>query len=179
MRSIVTCAVCVVLMTSAVAIGGGDDYAVREKAVVRPEVLPDKASVYVLRPAKMGMAIRMWAFADDTVLGLTKGDTYAHAYLDPGSYTFWGRAENVSAIDQEVEAGKTYYLKQSVKMGGLKARVKVEFLDDAEGLKALEKCKSFSKLTDAGRARAAEIAAEKQDVADEKADERAAKESGH
>lgn len=179
MRSIVTCAVCVVLLSSVVAFGGDDDYAVREKAVVRPEVLPDKASVYVVRPAKMGSAIRMWAFADDTVLGLTKGDTYAHAYLDPGSYTFWSRAENVSAVEQTVEAGMTYYLKQSVKMGGLKARVKVEFLSEAEGLEALEKCKSFSKLTDAGTARAAEIAAEKEAVADEKAEERAAKESGH
>ena len=135
----------------------------------RPEVLPDKASVYIVRPAKMGMAIRMWAFADDTVLGLTKGDTYAHAYLEPGEYTFWSRAENVSAVKHTVEAGKTYYFKQKVKMGGLKARVSVEFLSDAEGQETLDKCASFSKLTDAGRARAAEIAAEKQVIADEKA----------
>ena len=169
MRAVVICAVLVVLMAPAVAISGDEDYAVREKAVVRPEVLPDKASVYIVRPAKMGMAIRMWAFADDTVLGLTKGDTYAHAYLEPGEYTFWSRAENVSAVKKTVEAGKTYYFKQKVKMGGLKARVSVEFLSDAEGQEVLDKCASYSKLTDAGRARAAEIAAEKQEVADEKA----------
>jgi hypothetical protein len=170
MRSLVIAAVCVVLTATTLAVAGDEeDFAVREKAAVRPEVLPDKASVFVVRPAKMGMAIRMWAFADDTVLGLTKGDTYAHAYLEPGEYTFWSRAENVSAVKQAVEAGKTYYFKQGVKMGGLKARVSVEFLSEAEGLEVLEKCASYSTLTEAGKTRAAEIAAEKSEVADEKA----------
>jgi hypothetical protein len=171
MRSIVIGAVCFVLLLGG-QVAAEEDYAVREKAVVRPEVLPDKASVYVVRPAKMGMAIRMWAFANDTVLGLTKGDTYAHAYLEPGEYTFWSRAENVSAVNQVVEAGKTYYLKQKVKMGGLKARVSVEILSDAEGLEVLEKCASFSTLTEAGKVRAAEIAAEKGEIAEEKAVEK-------
>lgn len=173
MRSFVIGAVCVVLAAPLLAVAGDEeDYAVREKAVVRPEVLPDKASVYVVRPAKMGMAIRMWAFADDTVLGLTKGDTYAHAYLDPGLYTFWSRAENVSAVVQTIEAGKTYYLKQSVKMGGLKARVKVEFLSDEEGEYVLGRCNQYSTLTDTGKRRAAEIAAEKYETAQDKADDR-------
>jgi hypothetical protein len=173
MRSLVVGVVCVALLSSSMAVAGDDnDFAVREKTVVRPEVLPDKASVFVLRPAKLGMAIRMWAFADDTVLGLTKGDTYAHAYLEPGEYTFWSRAENVSAVKQVVEAGKTYYFKQKVKMGGLKARVSVEFLSESEGLEVLEKCASFSTLTEAGKARAVEIAAEKKDVAEEKAAEK-------
>jgi hypothetical protein len=171
MRAVIICAVLVVLMASAFAMAGDEDYAVREKAVVRPEVLPDKASVYIVRPAKLGMAIRMWAFADDRVLGLTKGDTYAHAYLEPGEYTFWSRAENVSAVKYTVEAGKTYYFKQKVKMGGFKARVSVEFLSDAEGQAVLDKCAKFSTLTDAGKARAAEIAAEKEAVAEEKAAE--------
>jgi len=170
MRNCVALAVCVVLIAP-VVVGAGekDDYAVREKKVVRPDVLPDMASIYIVRPAKMGMAIRMWAFADNTALGLTKGDTYAHAYLEPGEYAFWSRAENVSAVKKTVEAGKTYYFKQQVKMGGLKARVSVEFLSDTEGLEALDKCASFSVLTDAGKVRAAEIAAEKRDTADEKA----------
>ena len=173
MRSFVIGAVCVVLMWPALGIAGDEeDYAVREKRVARPDVLPDKASIYVVRPAKMGMAIRMWAFADDTVLGLTKGDTYAHAYLEPGLYTFWSRAENVSAVIQTVEAGKTYYLKQAVRMGGLKARVEIGFLSDEEGEHVLGRCNQFSTLTEAGRARAAEIAAEKLETAKEKADDR-------
>ena len=176
MRASAVCALCVVLfVVGTAAAGDEEDYAVRENKVVRPEVLPDKALIYVVRPAAMGTAIRMWAFADDTVLGLTKGDTYTTAYLDPGAYTFWARAENVSAVEHTVEAGKSYYLKQAVKMGGLKARVSVEFLSDEEGKRLLEKCASYSTLTEAGRARAAEIAAEKRDVAEEKSAKRVAK----
>ena len=172
MRAVTICAACSVLLFAGGAVAGNeDDYAIRKKEVVRPEVRSDKATVYIVRPAKMGAAIRMWAFADDIALGLTKGGTYAHAYLEPGDYTFWSRAENVSAVIQTVEAGKTYYFKQKVKMGGLKARVSVEFLSDADGREALEKCKSYSILTDSGKVRAAEIAAEKREKADEKAAE--------
>jgi hypothetical protein len=103
------------------------------------------------------------------VLGLTKGDTFAFAYVEPGERLFWSRAENVSALTTNVEAGKTYYLKQNVRMGGLKARVKLEILDETEGHEMLEKCGHHSTLTDAGKARAAEIAAEKLAVAKEKA----------
>lgn len=180
MRGFGTCVLCCVLLVAAVATGGDkDDYAIREKKTVRPEALPDKALVYVVRPASMGSAIRMWAFADDTVLGLTKGHTYATASLEPGTYIFWARAENVSAVEHTVEAGTTYYLKLAVRMGGLKARVSVEFLDDAEGQKSLAKCGRYSTLTDAGRARAAEIVAEKQSVAEEKWAEHAAKDKSH
>lgn len=171
MRSLVTGAVCVVLLFGG-QVTAEEDYAVRVPAGDKPEPVADKALVFVVRPANTGMAIRMWAFADDTVLGLTKGDTYTHAYLDPGMYTFWSRAENVSAVVHTVEAGKTYYLKQAVRIGGLKARVHVEFLSDEEGEYVLGRCDHQSTLTEAGRARAAEIAAEKHDVAKDKADDR-------
>jgi hypothetical protein len=169
MRVAVVCAVCCALFTPGIECADDEDFAVREKAVVRPEVLPDKALIYIVRPTSAGTAIRMWAFADDSVLALTKGDTYAFAYLEPGDHLFWSRAENVSALTATVEAGKTYYLKQSVRMGGLKARVRLEIIDETEGQEMLAKCGHHSTLTDAGKARAAEIAAEKLAVAQEKA----------
>lgn len=172
MRALVICLTCCALFAPGICCSEEEDFAVREKAVVRPEVLPDKALIYVVRPAVGGTAVRMWAFADETALGVTRGDTYTHAYLDPGEYTFWSRAENVSALKQSVEAGKTYYLKQAVKMGGLKARVAIEFLSEAEGREVLDKCAHHSTLTEAGKTRAAEIAAEKLAAAEEKAAER-------
>lgn len=159
------------LLVSTVGLAGDPDYAVRENGGPMFENQPDKASVYVVRPANMGKAIRIWAFADESVIGLTKGNTYTHVYLDPGTYIFWSRAENVSAIEYEVAAGQTYFIKHKVKMGGLKARVRTEFLSEEEGLAALKKCEKYSTLTDAGKARGAEISAEKYAVAKEKASE--------
>jgi hypothetical protein len=172
MRSLAVVLALVVLPWGGPVTAEEEDYAVRVKAGEKPGPVADKASVFVVRPAQTGMVIRMWAFAEDIALGLTKGDTYAHAYLEPGMYTFWSRAENVSAVVHTVEAGKTYYLKQAVRIGGLKARVHVEFLTDEEGAYVLGRCNYYSTLTDAGLARAAEIAAEKREIAKEKADDR-------
>jgi len=171
MHRVVVCLLCVML-PAAVLCAGNPDFAVREKGGPRPEANPDKASVYIVRPANVGKAIRIWAFADESALGMTKGNTYTHVYLDPGSYIFWSKAENVSAMEFAVEAGKTYFFKQKAKVGALKARVKVEFLEETEGREALEKCEKYSTLTDAGRARAAEIAAEDFSTAREKAADR-------
>lgn len=168
MRHVVVSLLCLVLMAAALP-AADKDYAVRVKGGPTPEAQPDKASVYIVRPANMGKAIRIWAFADETVLGLTKGNTYTHVYLDPGTYVFWSRAENVSAVEYAVVAGETYYFKQKVKMGGFKARVRAEFLSEDEGLEALKKCEKYSTLTEAGKARGGEIVAEKYATAKEKA----------
>jgi hypothetical protein len=82
-------AMCAVLLTPFAAVADEEDFAVREKAVVRPEVFPEMASIYVVRPAKGGMAIRMWAFADDTVCVHRDTPTPCKAY------TFWARARTV------------------------------------------------------------------------------------
>ena len=63
----------VVLVLMAVPVLAGD-IAVIKKGGPRPEASPDRASIYVVRPATMGWAIRIWAFADDMPLGVTKGE---------------------------------------------------------------------------------------------------------
>lgn len=161
----------IVVLAAPAALAGDEDFAVREKGGPKPEPKADQASVYVVRPANVGRAIRIWAFADEQSLGMTKSNTYTHHYLDPGTYIFWAKAENVSAEELTVEAGKTYFLKQKVKVGVLKARVKVEFLSEDEGWKALEECEKHSTLTDAGIARAEEIVSEDYAKAREKAAE--------
>lgn len=159
----------VIAMLAATApVAAGEDYAVREKGGPRPEAKPDQASVYIVRPANLGKAIRIWAFADDAVLGVTKGNTYTHVYLDPGTYIFWSKAENVSAVEFEVKAGKTYYFKQKAKMGGLKARVKVQFLPEDEGLEALDECEKFSTLTEAGKTKGATVSSKNYEKARKK-----------
>ncbi len=100
----------------------------------------DKALVYIVRPANVGFVIKFWAFADDKFLGVTKGNNYTYAFVDPGERVFWSKAENVNAMKMNFEAGKTYYIQQRVRMGGIKARVKVELLGEEEGKKFLEEC---------------------------------------
>ena len=127
------------------------------------EVAPDKALVYVVRPTSVGFAIKSWLLCDDQVLGVNKGSSYFFAHVDPGKHVFWSKSENVDALELEVEAGKTYYLHQHVRLGGLKARTKLEVLDEADGQERLAKCAKHGVLTDTGRVRGLEIASEYQD----------------
>lgn len=99
----------------------------------------DQALVYILRPATT-WPTKMWAFADETLLGVTKSDSYVYAYVDPGEHVFWSKAENVNAIRISVEAGKTYYIQQHAQIGVWKMAVELEVLDEPEAKELLKQC---------------------------------------
>jgi hypothetical protein len=127
------------------------------------EAKPDQALIYVVRPTSVGFAVKSWFFSDDQALGVNRGSSYFFAHVAPGKRVFWSKSENVDAVELEVEAGKTYYIQQHVKIGGFKARTKLEVLDETAGPERLAKCTKYGVLTDKGRARGAELAAEYQD----------------
>ncbi len=99
----------------------------------------DKALVYILRPATT-WPTKMWAFSDETLLGVTKSDSYIYAYVSPGEHVFWSKAENINAIRMRVEAGKTYYIQQHVQPGAWKMAVELEVLDEPEAKELLKQC---------------------------------------
>ena len=135
--------------------------------LVEPE--EGKALVYVVRPTKAAFSIYFWSFADDQFLGLTRGKGYAYKQMDPGTYTVWTKAENVAAIDVELEAGNTYYFRQKVLPGFGKARARTELLDEKDGKKALERVKKLSRPTEKGLEKARELAEKHLELAREKA----------
>jgi hypothetical protein len=133
------------------------EYAEVEKSRPEPQPTGDQAVVYVVRPALAGKAVKMWAFVDTTPIGVNKGRQCTYALVPAGRHIFWARAENISAMEMDIEPGKIYYLKQDLRMGVMKARVALEVLAPEEGEKALAKC-SYTTLTPEGQKRAAEIA---------------------
>lgn len=128
----------------------------KEKVFEEPS--DSEALVYVVRPATVGFAIKLWAFADKDAIGVTKGRMYISGKVAPGKHVFWAKAENISALELNVKPGKTYYLKQSVRMGAFKARVKLEVISKEEWEKNVKKC-SYAKLTAGGKKRGADLAA--------------------
>ncbi len=139
------------------------------------KVRADKALVYVVRPTSMGFAIKSFFLCDDDVLGINKGSSYFFAHVSPGKHVFWSKSENVDALELAVEAGKTYYIQQRVRPGGLKARTKLEVLDTKEGEAALAKCEKYGTMTEKGRQKGQEIAAEHKDATQKDLDRRAKK----
>ena len=135
------------------ALAKQEPYLIEHKVEQWGEQRADKALVYIVRPATIGFAIKMWAFADREFLGVTKGKNYTYAHLAPGEHVFWSKAENVNAIRMYVDAGKTYYIQQHVRFGAWKASVELEILEEAEAKKLFEKCK-YVTFTDRATAKA-------------------------
>ncbi len=142
------------------------------------EVPSDRALVYVVRPTSMGFAIKSFFLCDDEILGINKGSSYFFAHVEPGKHVFWSKSENVDALELEVEAGKTYYIQQHVRMGGFRARTKIEVLDEAAGRKALEKCDRHSEMTPKGIEKGKEIAREHREATRKDLERRAKEEQG-
>jgi hypothetical protein len=104
------------------------------------EAPPDKALVFVVRPAFVGKLIQTKLAADGNWIGTNKGKGYFSFTLEPGEHYLCSKAENRSVLKLTVEAGKTYFVQQKIEMGLMKARNKIVQLSDEEGKKALEKC---------------------------------------
>ena len=102
-----------------------------------PDQPTDKALIYVLRPSMMGNKVQTKLAVDGDWKGVNRGNNYFFFALDPGEHYFCSAAENRSLLKLKVEAGKTYYLQQHVRMGMMKARNKVESMTDEEGKKKL------------------------------------------
>lgn len=121
---------------------------------------PKKALIYIMRPASYGQLSRTWAFVDDQFIGLNKGKTYFYAYVSPGRHLFWSAAENINSGYLSVEAGKTYYFKQGISPGLMKASVELLMAGEAQGKEWLKKLK-YVTTTPKGIARGNEMAKER------------------
>jgi hypothetical protein len=84
-----------------------------------PEPPPDKALIYVLRPTMMGNKLQTKLSVDQRWVGVNRGNNYFFFTFDPGEHYFCSTAENRSVLALKVEAGKTYYLQQHVRIESL------------------------------------------------------------
>lgn len=123
-----------------------------------PELKPgaNEAVVYFVRPARMGGAINFWAFVDDIPVGMTRARDYVAAVVPAGDHVVWSRSGNVSSLRATLEAGKTYYFEQEVRMGAVRGRVRLSPMSEAEARDAMSKC-DYRPLDAEGRQRAQEI----------------------
>jgi len=97
----------------------------------------DKATVYVLRPTLTGNKVQTKLAVDGDWKGVNRGNNYFFFTLDPGEHHFCSVAENHSLLTLKVEAGRTYYLQQHIRMGLMKARNKLETMPEDEAAKKL------------------------------------------
>jgi hypothetical protein len=99
----------------------------------------DSALIYVIRSMMLGNKVQTKLAVDGEWKGVNRGNNYFFFNLQPGEHYFCSRAENKSILVLAVEAGKTYYLEQSIHMGLMKARNDLNVMENSDGENKLTK----------------------------------------
>ena len=102
------------------------------------------ATIYVLRPSSFGSAIKFGIYQDEKLIGKLGPKSYLAWNVIPNGreITIISKSENKDILTINPQAGKTYYIKQKVKMGVAIARTGLEFIDESEGKDILKKLKT-------------------------------------
>jgi hypothetical protein len=105
-----------------------------------PDPEPGKALVYIYRSGVLAGAVQTKAAIDGKWIGANLGNNYFFVQLAPGEHHLCSKAENNSILTLDVEAGKTYYVRQEISIGTTKARNFAVLMDDEKGKKEMAKC---------------------------------------
>lgn len=104
----------------------------------------EMATIYVLRPSSFGSAIKFGIYQDEKLIGKLGPKSYLAWTVKPDGkeLTIISKSENKDMLTINPQAGKTYYIKQKVKMGIAIARTGLEFIEENEGKEILRKLKA-------------------------------------
>lgn len=96
------------------------------KSSVVPQPSADKALVIFMRPSRFGGAIQASVYDEDNgkddFIGVTSAKTKVAYEATPGNHLFMVVGENADFMNADLQAGKTYYVLVSPRMGMWKAR---------------------------------------------------------
>lgn len=102
---------------------------------------PNKASIYIFRNESFNMGLKTNIFLNGSLVGQTKGYTYALLKVHPGDHTISSSLENTAQFKLHTEPGKLYFVKQEIKMSAKNPRVSFHQFDSIQGKTEVLKCK--------------------------------------
>lgn len=109
-----------------------------------------KALVYIIRSTTTGFAVAMNVTCNNKIVGATKGRQFIHFNLTPGNYVLASHAENKHELPLIIEAGKTYFIEQKVKMGWVRARTELIKVSEQVGRNKMKNCSLSSQIYNYG-----------------------------
>ncbi len=101
---------------------------------------PDKATIYIYRDEIFAAAIGMNIMLDGIYLGRTAAQTFFRVEANTGGHTVQSTVENT------VETGKIYFVRQEVKTGWISARLDIYLVGNEEGKEAIKDCKLIATI---------------------------------
>ena len=107
-----------------------------------PAIEEGKALVVFYRSKKFsGGAIKFTVKDNRGEYGQLTNGSVIYVSVEPGTNTFWSQVISSDSITIEVEEGKIYYVKGTVKMGAIAGRPKFNLVNESKALKELKKLK--------------------------------------
>ena len=91
----------------------------------------------MIRPSNSGSRIQSRLAVDGVWMGANYGNNYFFVALSPGEHLFCSQASDRSVVSMNVEAGKIYYLQQTVTTGMTKARSSLDIVVEQDGREAV------------------------------------------
>ena len=102
------------------------------------------STIYVIRPRANGAWLNgMTIYENDKIIGVLSSNTHLKWDINPddGEVLIKSKGESTEELRINPKPNKIYYIKQGQKTGWVKARPKIEFIDEDEALKLLKKTK--------------------------------------
>ena len=96
--------------------------------------------VYVVRPSGSGRLILSSIYANDKLIGTSRGVSYFCWEMKPGLLDLTVKGENADTLSLKTKPGETYYVLQRAKAGMVGLRSKLRLLSKTEGITKLKKC---------------------------------------
>lgn len=94
----------------------------------------DYAVLYVYRQSKTGTAVKYDLHLGDTVICKVKNNWKETVKItQEGQNTLWAKTESTVELPIDIEFGKEYYVRCSIKMGAFVGRPKLELVDNEKG----------------------------------------------
>ena len=104
-----------------------------------PPAPENKAVVYFARTAMMGFVVEFFYYDSASFIAKANSTNYVRYECDPGFHIFWGKSENVSFLEAELEAGKIYFIEVMPRMSMIVADVELNAIDPAKDEKAMNR----------------------------------------
>ncbi|PTS86762.1 hypothetical protein DBR00_01575 [Pseudomonas sp. HMWF032] len=103
-----------------------------------PAPAQDKAGLYIFRDSMLGSGLKKTVKINDQVIGETAINTYFYREIAPGTHVLSTESEfGDNTLTLNAVAGKTYYIRQYIKMGLFVGGANLEQVSEAEGRKGV------------------------------------------
>jgi hypothetical protein len=111
------------------------DLASREQDAQYKRFVPqaDQASIYIFRPELWEGHIKTPVKLNDRPVGSTTAKTFLYQSVPAGDYRITAQADNIALLNIRVEAGKIYYVYQSMKFVNSQMSTRLQLVDEKQG----------------------------------------------